>query len=88
MTIVLLVMDKVNMEGKKRGRPVSSGNSPSSRVEKYRLLKEASGKKQVSLYLSTDILKLIDLQAASEAKNRSDVIEKLIRGVICPEIKI
>lgn len=82
--IMLLVMDKINMEGKKRGRPAGSGSNPSSRVKKYRYAKELSGKKQVSLYLSVDILELLDLQVVREASNRSDVVEKLIRGVLLP----
>lgn len=82
--IVLLVMDKVNMEVKKRGRPADSGGSPSLRVKKYRYSMELSGRRQVSIYLSEDILKLIDLQAVSESGSRSDVVEKLIRSVLLP----
>lgn len=82
--IVLLVMDKVNMEVKKRGRPAGSGGTPSARVKKYRYSMELSGKRQVSIYLSEDVLKLIDLQAANESASRSDVVEKLIRGVLLP----
>lgn len=75
-------MDNVNTEKKKRGRPAGSGNSPSFRVRKYRLSQAVSGKKQVSLYLSAEVLEQIDLQATNEAKNRSDVVEKIIRKVL------